>query len=99
MSREIIYLEEKDVGLWTFHEYSDGVRVHVNMSKDCRGRKAVQSGLEAKKWIFENTNYHSIYALIPSESKHVFRIAVGCGMNRISTSKENYTLFEVKSCQ
>lgn len=69
ITNKIIYLietdGERDYGVWSFHEHMDkDVMIHADMTKSCRGRKAVESAKNAFKWIFENTLFQTIHAKI-----------------------------------
>ncbi len=70
----------KDIGLWTLHRCEGGLRIHADMSPDCRGKKAIASARSAFNWIFQNTKYDIIYAGIPTERKDACQIASRAGM-------------------
>jgi len=86
ISKKIIYLIEtdgqRDYGVWSFREHFDeSVIIHANLSKACRGQKAIESGKNAFKWIFDNTEFKTIHAEVSMETKDKKGIAV-CLMAR-----------------
>lgn len=85
ISREVIYLLEKKgkeiQGVWTFEQYKDGLRIHADMGEGCRGRKAINSALDAFGWVFGNTPADAIYAGIPADNKPACQIAARSGMS------------------
>ena len=84
VSREFIYLIEKSgneiLGLWSLEKWKDGVRIHVDMGENCRGRKAIDSAKRAFGWVFDNLPVNMIYAGIPVEKKAACQIAARSGM-------------------
>ncbi len=84
ISDEVYYLMEikcgKDLGLWTFHPWFDGLLIHANVGDECRGRDAVASAKDAFKWIFENTGCRKIYAAIPNDKRPAQFVASWAGM-------------------
>ena len=74
ISSKTIYLIEtdgqRDYGVWSFREHFDeSVMIHADMTKACRGRKAVESAKNAFKWVFENTEVKTIHAQISTSTK------------------------------
>ena len=80
ISSEVIYLTDDDVGLWVFHEYKDGLKIHVEMNESCRGKEAVEKCKNAIAWAFDNTDAKIIYAEIPIENKPSCHNAMRVGM-------------------
>ena len=85
ISREIYYLIEvqencKDVGVWAFEPHDGGYCMHTAMTRDCRGRKAVRSGLDAIGWLFNHTVAQAVYAAIPEHLKHAHTIPIAAGL-------------------
>ncbi len=88
--------EEKDLGVWGFHPYLDGLMVHVNMTEECRGKAAVESSKDAFKWIFDNTDTKTIYALIPETNKKVQVFAVSIGLSFIYSDKNKNRCYKLE---
>ena len=59
----------KDVGAIGFHELLGSYRVHVHMTKDCRGADAVKVYRDGFRWMFENTDAEKIVGQIPIDLK------------------------------
>ena len=99
ISREIFYLveveDEKDIGAWAFVPHEEGYQMHAAMSDDCRGRKAVSSGLNAIAWLFANTEANSVYAGIPVELKHAHVIPRAAGLKFIGV-KDGLRCYEMR---
>jgi len=96
---EIFYLMEtkdgKDMGVWAFHQWWDGLLIHASLGPECRGRDAVNSAKEAFRWIFENTGYKKIYAEISNEKRPAQFVASWAGMDYIySNQNKRYYLTE-----
>lgn len=93
VSQDFYYLVERengiDLGMWCVHPWRDGALGHVSMGKDCRGRKAVESGKNALKWLFENTEFDKIYAVSPNEIRAAQLVAARVGMECIGADEEN----------
>lgn len=89
ISRQIIYLVDGDIGLWSFHKYLDGLMIHADMTLKCRGKRAVESAVNAFKWIFSNTESEIIYAEIPFDKRCASYIAVQSGMKYTHSDEEN----------
>lgn len=74
ISSRYIYLVEndgeKDVGVWCFEPHEDVYLMHTAMTKDCRGKKAIDSGLNAIGWLFENSEVDAILAPVPKRLRH-----------------------------
>lgn len=74
ISSRYIYLVEndgeKDVGVWCFEPYEGRYLMHTAMTKDCRGKKAIDSGLNAIGWLFENSEVDAILAPVPKRLRH-----------------------------
>ncbi len=86
----------KDLGVWGFHRYSDGLMVHVNMSADCRGKAAADSARNAFKWIFDNTDTKMIYALIPAVNRKTQVLAVFVGLSFIYNDKKGNRCYKLE---
>lgn len=71
----------RDGGVWAFYPFDNGFMVHVNLGRECRGKMAKTSAMNAFDWIWRNTDVSVIYAAIPEERKDVclFAQAVGFG--------------------
>jgi RimJ/RimL family protein N-acetyltransferase len=99
ISSSFFYLLEKQgsepIGLWTFHPHKDGVMIHADMGKKCRGQKAIESAKRCFDWIWANTAFDKIYAGIPQENKPACRVASLAGMRYAGTEGElrNFQLF------
>ena len=69
ISSDFIYLIEtdgdKDLGLWVFEPEEDHYLMHSAMTPECRGRNAIESGLNAIGWLFENRDVNAILAPVP----------------------------------
>jgi len=81
ITNKVIYLLECDpvpIGLWSFHQDEDGLRIHANMGIDCRGRKAIDSAKRAFEWVFQNTDYPVVYARIEKQEPCARFIARQC---------------------
>lgn len=68
----------KDIGIWMFTPCDDVLSVHANMQ--VKGARAAKSAREAFRWIFEHTDWESIFAVIPSDLRHVQAMACHVGM-------------------
>lgn len=81
ISADYFYLIEeqdgKDVGLWHFHEWKDGVALHVAMTEACRGRRALESGKAALRWIFDNTDFRKVYAATEVRAAQFMAVWIG----------------------
>lgn len=85
ISRDVFYLIEvqdgEDVGVWCFDPTENGdYEMHAAMSKACRGKAAVTSGLDAIRWIYENTDANTIIAPVPEYLKYAQRIPIAAGL-------------------
>lgn len=96
ISSEVIYLLDDDVGLWTFHNYLDGLMIHAEMTPQCRGESAMLSAKASFDWIFQNTNKTIIYAGIPIEKKPACYMAIWSGMTYTHTedNKRYYNMIK-----
>lgn len=81
VSRNVFYLIYNGIGLFTFHKHRDGLMIHADMGKKCRGKKAIQAVEEAFDWILQNTGIKNIYAEIPEDRKTACYMASFCGMD------------------
>jgi len=63
---------------------------HICMSKECRGREAVENSLKAKDWMFENTNCRKIVAFVPDHRKVVKVIVKAIGFEREGKLKNSF---------
>ena len=95
ISSKVIYLVDEYYGLWVFHEHKDGLISHIEMSKNCRGKEAIEKCRKAIDWAFEHTNKHVIYAEIPKENKPACHNAVHVGMN-FTHETESKRYYEVR---
>ena len=95
VSKDIIYLSDDDKGIWTVHDYKDGVMIHADMTLKCRGKRAVESAKNAFKWIFENTENKIIYAKISIEKPAASYIAIASGMKFTHNNNED-RFYEVR---
>lgn len=85
----LLEVEDEDLGAWFFHPHEDGLAVHVNLNKKCRGRKAAVSAKNAFDWVFANTDVNVIHAGIPENSKKVCMLACAVGMEFIMLQDGN----------
>lgn len=88
--------EGNDLGVWAFHKYADGLMVHVNMGKECRGKAAAQSAKDAFKWIFNNTETNNIYALISETNRKTQILAVFVGLSFIYSDKKGNRCYKLE---
>ena len=66
------FIEEKDgkdVGAIMAHELHGLYRVHVHMTKDCRGKDAAEVYRDVFQWIFDNTDAEKIVGEVPIDLK------------------------------
>ncbi len=85
ISRNVFYLIEvkdgQDVGVWCFEPENNGDYVmHTAMSPACRGKAAIDSGLDAIRWLYEHTEANNIIAPVPKRLKHAQRIPRAAGL-------------------
>jgi hypothetical protein len=99
ISDKVFYLLEvvdgNALGVWAFEPAPDGsYEMHAAMGKDCRGAKAVQSGLNAISWLYENTKCNDIVAPVPVHLKHAQRIPRCAGLvyRGIDEGRKIYTM-------
>ena len=97
VSSEIYYLEEKGVGMWTVFKYKEGVQIHADLTKECRGNAAVSSGMDVLRWLKKNTKAKTFYALVPKYNQAAGRIAISCGLTRSKEIEEGFTVYEVSN--
>lgn len=64
------------------NKYTDAIEIHCACLKPYRGTQAIVAAQHAFRWIFENTNYSTIFA--ETYKKHVAQFASMCGMKRIN---------------
>lgn len=92
ISSEIYYLMETkdgaDLGVWVIHPCNDNedVLIHACLGNECRGRRAAESAKNAFAWVFENTKFRKIYALIPKTKRHAQFMASWSGMEYVASS-------------
>lgn len=100
ISPELTYLLEvhdsKDLGVWFFHPFEDGLNVHVNLSKHCRGPAAAASARNAFKWVFANTKINVIYAVIPVENQNARVLAYITGFRHIFSVDDGYKYYKLE---
>ena len=75
---------EKDLGVFLYHPCDDGIMAHINFQEGSRGSIAAESARNSFAWIFDNTSFNIIYALIPEEKKRVHMFACSVGFKFIS---------------
>jgi hypothetical protein len=85
ISSDVIYLIEVkdgvDVGVWCFEPKENGeYDMHTAMAPECRGKAAIESGLDAIRWFYENTDANKIIAPVPKNLKHAQRIPRAAGL-------------------
>ena len=73
VSGEIYYLIEteqgNDVGVIVFHPCdSDGLLMHVELGKECRGARAATAYRNAFNWMFSNTDHKTLLGRIPADN-------------------------------
>lgn len=73
----------KDLGLWVLEPVVGGLMIHVRMGEGCRGRRAVESAKNAFKWVFGNTGFDRIYAVIPNDRRAAQFMASWAGMRSL----------------
>ena len=99
ISSKCFYLMEKKgkeiLGIWSFEPYKDGLRIHADMGMKCRGKQAIESAKNAFNWVFNNTEFKSIFAGIPHENKPACRVASFSGM-RYSGFNDYCKWYELK---
>ena len=86
----------KDLGVWAFEPCEDGYMMHAAMGPDCRGRKALHSGLKAIEWMFANTDCECVVAATPVDLKHthVLPRVAGFQFREIKDGMRHYMLFK-----
>lgn len=70
------------VAMFPFQMYRDAIECHAAILRDYRGKKAVDAGKAAIKWIFENTEYDMIFSR--SAHRHGEIYATQCGLKRVN---------------
>ncbi len=99
-SIEYFYLIEKqhnkDLGAWAM--VPDPFRalrylMHSALGPQCRGRRAIVSGLEAIRWLFANTYARDIVAPVPLTLRHAHAIPRAAGLRDMGTNIEGYRLY------
>jgi len=92
VSNEVFYLIHDDTSLLTLEKYKDGLMLHADMSKKCRGKKVGEGVRQAFQWILDNTGIKHIYANIPVENKPSWYMAAYCGMifKKVSNGRRCY---------
>lgn len=85
---DFIYLLDNEINMWACNPFKDGIEIHAEMSRLCRGKDAIRSGKEAVKWIFDNTDFNKIYATISIQRKDACLVASNAGMENIKRSEE-----------
>ena len=87
ISQKVFYLMEvekgRDTGVWCFEPHEEGYLMHAAMGPLCRGAKAVESGLNAMGWLFENTGCDTVIAAVPVELRHAHVIPRQAGLKFI----------------
>lgn len=85
IGEKFIYLAEKAgenvLGIWSYEPYEDGLRIHADLGKECRGSKAIYSAIRSFSWIFRNTEARAIYAGIPASNRPACQVASRAGMD------------------
>lgn len=98
ISIKIIYLIESlngiDKGIWSFEPWGEGMKIHADMQSNFRGKQAIESGKEAFRWIFQNTNADFIYAGILRENMKACHAAAKSGMTNLGV-KDNIREFKI----
>lgn len=83
ISQDILYLVDRkddvDLGVWAFEPCENGYQIHARMGKSNRGKNAVKSALNAIAWVFDHTNAHAVYAVIPTRLKRSRFLAQATG--------------------
>lgn len=100
ISSEVIYLIEKigdkDEGLWSFFKRDDNsYLIHGDMKPEFRGKKAIESGKAAFRWIFENTGVDFIKAEIEKDNMKACHAASWSGMKNLGTEGD-FRHFKIK---
>lgn len=65
-----------------FNKYESEIEIHCACLREYRGKRAIKAAHAAFKWIFDNTQYTTIFAEI--KHRHVEAFALMCGMNRVN---------------
>lgn len=60
----------ENVGLWSFIPEDGRMTTHVDMTPAYRGHRAFESGRDAVRWMFDNTDHSTLYADIPNTHRH-----------------------------
>lgn len=89
---DVFYLVEvedgEDLGVWCL-EPETGMRshgrylMHSAMGPRCKGKRAVESGLDAIGWLFEHTDADVVVAPVPAELRHARLIPLTAGLSPI----------------
>lgn len=94
ISNDIIYLIDGYGSIWMVEKYNDSLQVHVDMSKKCRGKEALEKCKQVIKWVFDNTDITVLYGLIPKDNRPACHNAVHVGMT-FSHETEYRRVYEV----
>lgn len=68
------------VAVFPFQKFKTDIECHAAILKTYRGKKAVDAGKAAIKWIFDHTNYDTIFADSSNRQGEVY--ASLCGLKR-----------------
>jgi hypothetical protein len=79
------------IGVFWLQPRGMEAEAHVGFVKECRGPEAKDAAERFSRWVFENTEYHTIFAEVIEP--HVALFAKWCGMKRVNGR------FEVQKCQ
>lgn len=74
------------IGIFWLQPHGLEAEAHVGFVKSCRGLAAKEAAGKFSQWVFENTDYHTIYAEILDP--HVAVFAKWCGMKRVNNRFE-----------
>ena len=74
------------VGCFPVQFWPLAAEIHVAFHPHFRGEFAKKSAQEVFRWVWDNTNYHTIIADI--ENPHVARYAERCGMRKVGDHYE-----------
>lgn len=93
ISSDLFYLIEvqdgQDVGVWCFEPDPDlGYLMHTAMTPACRGKAAVASGLDAIRWLYENTDATQIIAPVPVRLRHAQLIPRAAGLEYVGENEK-----------
>ena len=90
------YLYEQDVGLFVIEPVEAYYGIHVAIFPESRGKRALQAGREAIRWVLQRST--RVLARILRNQPETRFYAVSCGMKRYSEDA-THIYYEAMICQ